>query len=63
MGLSDFARMKRAGNSYEDLATFLAAVEALEKYPFCNRTITSQIQDNFLSAYGVSQADAAVLRV
>ena len=63
VGLCDFARMKRRGNSYEDLATFLAAVEALEKYPFCNRTITSQIQDNFLRAYGVSQSDAAVLRV
>ena len=55
--------MKRRGNSFEDVAMFLAAVEALEKYPFCNRKITSQIQENFLDAYGVSQAEAAVLRV
>jgi len=59
----DFARMKRRGNSFEDLATFLASVEALEKYPFCNRRITGQIQENFLNAYNISQADAAVLRV
>ncbi|MGC2696725.1 MAG: hypothetical protein WA738_13145 [Candidatus Angelobacter sp.] len=63
IGLCDFARMKRRGNTYEDLATFLAAVEALEKYPFCNRSITGQIQEHFLDAYGISQSDAAVLRV
>jgi Phosphotransferase enzyme family len=63
VGFCDFARMKRRGNSFEDLATFLAAVEALEKYPFCNRRITGQIQENFLNAYNISQADAAVLRV
>jgi phosphotransferase family enzyme len=63
VGFCDFARMKRRGNSFEDLATFLASVEALEKYPFCNRRITAQIQENFLNAYSVSQADAPVLRV
>jgi hypothetical protein len=63
VGFCDFARMKRRGNSFEDVAMFLASVEALEKYPFCNRNITSQIQENFLDAYGVSQPEAAVLRV
>lgn len=63
VGFCDFARMKRRGNSFDDVAMFLASVEALEKYPFCNRKITSQIQENFLDAYGISQADAAVLRV
>jgi hypothetical protein len=63
VGFCDFARMKRRGNSFEDLATFLAAVEALEKYPFCNRKITGQIQENFLNAYNISQAEAPVLRV
>jgi hypothetical protein len=63
VGFCDFARMKRRGNSFEDLATFLASVEALEKYPFCNRSITGQIQENFLDAYNVSQSDAAILRV
>jgi hypothetical protein len=63
VGFCDFARMKKRGNSFEDVAMFLASVEALEKYPFCNRNITSQIQENFLDAYGVSQSEAAVLRV
>jgi len=63
VGFCEFARMKRRGNSFEDVAMFLASVEALEKYPFCNRTITSQIQENFLDSYGITQTDAAVLRV
>ncbi len=63
IGFCDFARMQVRGNSYEDVATFLASVEALEKYPFCNRSITSQIQENFLDSYGITQAEASVLRV
>jgi hypothetical protein len=63
IGFCDFARMRRRGNSFEDVAMFLASVEALEKYPFCNRVITSQIQENFLDSYGITQPDAAVLRV
>ena len=63
VGFCDFARMKRRGTSFEDVATFLASVEALEKYPFCNRDITSQIQENFLDTYGISQSEASVLRV
>ena len=63
VGFCDFARMKRRGISFEDVAAFLASVEALEKYPFCNRNITSQIQENFLDTYGISQAEASVLRV
>jgi hypothetical protein len=63
VGFCDLARMKRRGNSLEDLANFLASVEALEKYPFCNRAITSQIQESFLEAYGTGTADLALLRV
>ena len=63
VGFCDFGRMKRRGNSFEDLAQFLASVEALEKYPFCNRAITSQIQESFLDAYGISQVDSGILRV
>jgi len=63
VGFCEFARMKRRGNSFEDLALFLASVEALEKYPFCNRAITSQIQESFLDSYGISQSDSAILRV
>lgn len=63
VGFCDFAKMRRRANSFEDVAMFLASVEALEKYPFCNRNITSQIQENFLESYGISQSEAAVLRV
>lgn len=59
----DFGHMKRRGNSFEDVAQFLASVEALEKYPFCNRGITSQIQENFLDSYGITQSESAILRV
>jgi hypothetical protein len=63
IGFCDFFRMQIRGNSFEDVATFLASVEALEKYPFCNRHITGQIQENFLDSYGITQSEAAVLRV
>ena len=63
IGFSDFARMTTRGNSYQDVATFLACVEALEKYPFCNRNITAQVQDEFLNAYGASAQEQALLRV
>jgi len=59
----NFAAMKRRGNSLEDVALFLASVEALEKYPFCNHSVTRQIQQHFLDAYKVSEAEAAILRV
>ncbi len=54
IGFCDFAKMSQRGNSFQDLALFLASVEALEKYPFCNRAITSELQQEFLDAYGVS---------
>ena len=59
----EFARMKRRASSLEDVATFLACVEALEKYPFCNRAITAQIQESFVEAYGLSHPEGEVLRV
>jgi hypothetical protein len=63
IGFSDFAKMKPRGNSYHDVAMFLASVEALEKYPFCNRSITGEVQQEFLDAYGVTAAEQAILRV
>ncbi len=63
VGISDYAKMKPRGNSLQDAALFLAAVEALEKYPFCNRAITGQVQEEFLDGYGANQGEAAVLRV
>jgi hypothetical protein len=63
VGLSDFARMEQRGASLKDVAMFLACVEALEKYPFCNRDITTEVQEEFAAAYGVSPAEQAILRV
>jgi hypothetical protein len=63
VGISDYARMTPRGPSFHDLAMFLAAVEALEKYPFCDRMITAQVQESFLDAYGVAPQDFGVLRV
>lgn len=63
IGISDFARMGLRGTSFKDVALFLAAVEALEKYPFCNRVLTAQVQEEFLAAYGVSQTEEGILRV
>lgn len=63
ISVGDFAKMRSRGSAFHDVAYFLACVETLEKYPFCNRTITTQVHDNFLEAYGVSATDEAVIRV
>jgi hypothetical protein len=63
VGVCDYGRMNQRGSSFHDVAMFMAAVEALEKYPFCNRNITSQVQQQFLDAYGLSPGEEAVLRV
>jgi hypothetical protein len=63
IGISDYAKMAPRGSSFHDVAMFLASVEALEKYPFCNRLITAQVQETFLDAYGVAPQDFGVLRV
>jgi hypothetical protein len=63
VGFSDFARLQESGSSYTDPATFLACVEALEKYPFCNRNIITEVQQNFLDAYGATQQEREILRV
>lgn len=63
VGVCDYGKMSAEGISFNDAATFLASVEALEKYPFCNREITGRVQESFLQAYGAGTADQAVLRV
>lgn len=63
VGICDFAKMSDRGNSFHDVAQFLACVEALEKYPFCNRAITVEVQDEFLKAYSLTAAEEAVVRV
>jgi hypothetical protein len=59
----EFANMSERGLGLNDVAYFMACVEALEKYPFCNREITSRIQEEFLSAYGMTEDQRAVVRV
>lgn len=61
VGYSDFSRLQQQSASLEDVAQFLAAVEALEKYPFCDREITRNVQETFLEAYGANPAEAALL--
>ena len=63
VGFAEFAKMTLRGNSFQDVALFLASVEALEKYPFCNRSITGELQEEFLGAYGITAHDEQVLRV
>ncbi|HWC15531.1 MAG TPA: phosphotransferase [Terriglobales bacterium] len=63
VGVSDYGKMALRGASFNDAAAFLASVEALEKYPFCNRNITQCVQDSFIHAYGVGPADQALLRI
>ncbi|HKD85012.1 MAG TPA: hypothetical protein VKB58_09715 [Terriglobales bacterium] len=61
VGYCEFASLARQGHSLMDAATFLATVEVLEKYPFCNRDITTLVQDAFTEAYGVSSQEQALL--
>jgi hypothetical protein len=61
VGFCEFANLNQQGHSLQDVAMFLAAVEALEKYPFCNRNMTSHLQDAFVKAYGVNEQEEALL--
>ena len=63
VGFCDFASFSPQGNSMHDAATFLAAVEALEKYPFCDRSLTALVQDSFIRAYGVNPQELQLLTV
>lgn len=63
VGFCEFASFSPQGSSLHDAATFLAAVEALEKYPFCDRSLTSLVQDSFLRAYGVNPQEQQILTV
>jgi hypothetical protein len=61
IGFCEFATLNRQGPSLMDVATFLATVEALEKYPFCNRDLTTVVQDAFTETYGVNAQEQALL--
>ncbi len=63
VAVCDYAKMTMQGSSFSDVAQFMACVEALEKYPFCNRNITVEVQDEFMQAYGVSEEEMEILQV
>ena len=63
VGFCEFANLTQNGNSLHDAAVFLAAVEALEKYPFCDRRLTALVQDAFLEAYGIQAQEQRLLAV
>ncbi len=63
IGFCEFANLQRQGSSLDDAAIFLAAVEALEKYPFCDRSMTLPVQEAFMQGYGVSEQEQALLTV
>lgn len=61
IGFCEFARLSQSGYVLLDVARFLAAVEALEKYPFCNRGLTALVQDAFIEAYGLGPQEQALV--
>ncbi len=61
IGFCEFASLNQSGYAISDVARFLAAVEALEKYPFCNRGLTALVQDAFAEAYGLSAQEEALV--
>lgn len=63
IGIAEYAKLDRKGYSFMDVAYFMACIEALEKYPFCNRDLISEVQAKFIEAYDVSPADEQILRV
>jgi hypothetical protein len=61
IGVSEFASLVQQGHALYDPATFLASVEALEKYPFCDRSITAAVQDAFIDGYGITPQERPLL--
>ncbi len=61
VAFGEFASLQEQGHSIYDAAMFLAGVEALEKYPFCDRNLTSQVQEAFVQGYEVSPQEEALL--
>ncbi len=60
-GFCEFAALSEQSHSLLDAAMFLAAVEVLEKYPFCNRNLTSHVQSAFIEAYGIAPQEEPLL--
>lgn len=63
IGIAEYAKLEKKGYSYLDVAHFLACIEALEKYPFCDRDLIGEVQSAFFEAYEINPADEQILRV
>lgn len=63
IGVYDYATMGLEGNSLDDMARFLACVEALEKYPFCQRNLTSSVLEEFCRGYAIDASCDGLVRV
>jgi hypothetical protein len=63
VGVYDYSSMALRGSSLDDVGRFLANVEALEKYPFCARDLTSSILEEFCSGYGLESGCEGIVRV
>lgn len=63
IGIAEYAKLEKKGYSYIDVAHFMACIEALEKYPFCDRDLIGEVQSAFQEAYEVNPADEQILRV
>ena len=63
IGIAEYAKLEPKGYSFVDVAHFMACIEALEKYPFCDRDLIGEVQGAFLEAYDVTEADEQLLRV
>lgn len=63
VGFCDYAKMEERGVALDDVAMFLACVESLEKYPFCDRRITTRVQHEFADAYCLTPSEQAIVRV
>ena len=61
VGFAEFAALSQQGHSLYDAAVFLAAVEALEKYPFCRLDLISLVQEAFVQGYKVAPEEEALL--
>lgn len=61
IGFCEFASLSESGYALLDVARFLAAVEALEKYPFCDRGLSALVQDAFVEAYGLNPQEQALV--
>ena len=54
LGVVDFEAFTQSGAVYEDVATFMAYVQALSTHPYYSQTALRALTNSFLQAYGLS---------